>query len=488
MATVAKALANPLHGANRTALPFGDVKKQLALLGLGLVLVLVLSAQLARAGTQGGVVPNDFGPVWSPDARSIAFTHEPPGQKLHWDEARIVLAGHGGEQHIGWGVVRAWQRLYDGVVTELEGQTWIFGFTSHPPFVDGVDASPSPDGQRIAYRRAGALYISNGTGGAERWVTTWAQRQPADITGPVWSPDGSEIAFADGPDLRVVRADGTASRVVASGAGATVNPTWSHDGTRLAFERNGGGTWGIWMVSAGGGGAVPIISSNAANNRFPQFSPVSDRLAFISDRLHIPGEASPSRYALYVVAAPGARATKLVDDVRPDTPARWSPTAAQLAVSAGQECLRFGIYVVASDGGRPHRRTNLCRFEGGPGNDVVRGTPYLDYLRGFAGNDTLYGGNGKNRIEGNNGNDRLISGSGADALFGGPGNDVLAAGGGNDLVEGGPGRDTLDAGPGDDTVEARDGYRDVIDCGPGRDRAEVDRLDIVRNCESVLRP
>ena len=223
------------------------MKKQLAFLALGLVLVLVLSAQLARAGTQGGVVPNDFGPVWSPDARTIAFTHEPPERNVHWDEARTVPAGHGGEQHIGFGIVRAWQSVYDGIVTELEGQTWIFGFTSHPPFVDGVDASPSPDGLHVAYS-----------------------------------------------------------------------------------------------------------------------------------------------------ARTGSRAT------------------------------------TATTGSSPARETT----------------------RSSAG----------------------------------PGNDVLDAGAGNDLVEGGPGRDTLDAGPGDDTVEARDGFRDVIDCGPGRDRAEIDRLDVVRNCERVLRP
>ena len=82
----------------------------------------------------------------------------------------------------------------------------------------------------------------------------------------------------------------------------------------------------------------------------------------------------------------------------------------------------------------------------------------------------------------------LVSGSGDDALFGGRGDDRLAAGAGTDLVEGGPDRDTLTAGPGNDTVEARDGFRDVVDCGPGRDTAEIDRLDVVRHCEHVLRP
>jgi hypothetical protein len=51
----------------------------------------------------------------------------------------------------------------------------------------------------------------------------------------------------------------------------------------------------------------------------------------------------------------------------------------------------------------------------------------------------------------------------------------------------GPGNDRISGGPGDDRTEARDGFRDVIDCGPGRDGAEVDRLDVLRDCERVLR-
>ena len=89
-----------------------------------------------------------------------------------------------------------------------------------------------------------------------------------------------------------------------------------------------------------------------------------------------------------------------------------------------------------------HRRSNLCRFEGTAGNDLLRGTPYLDFIRGF---------------------------------------------GGDDVIVGGAGGDHISAGTGDDRVEARDGYRDVIDCGRGHDVAQVDRLDVLHGCETVHR-
>lgn len=79
-------------------------------------------------------------------------------------------------------------------------------------------------------------------------------------------------------------------------------------------------------------------------------APASGRLAFLSDRLKIPGGATQYRYALHTTTLDGSRPTKLVDDVHLHSPPRWSPTAAQLAVAAGQECGRWGIYVVRSDG------------------------------------------------------------------------------------------------------------------------------------------
>jgi Ca2+-binding RTX toxin-like protein len=84
-------------------------------------------------------------------------------------------------------------------------------------------------------------------------------------------------------------------------------------------------------------------------------------------------------------------------------------------------------------------------------NDVLRGTNRNDTLRGMGGNDTLWGL------------------------------------GGNDLLVGGTGRDTLYGGGGNDTLLAREGQRDVVNCGTGRDTATVDKVDVVKGCETVRR-
>jgi hypothetical protein len=239
----------------------------------------------------------------------------------------------------------------------------------------------------------------------------------------------------------------------------------------IAFERNAGPHWSIWFVNADGSDPRAVLTGSA-DYRFPQFS-VTDRLAFITDKQRIPGGATPYQYALYV-EEPGTSAPyKVLDDVRPDEPAAWSPTSAQLAAAAGEECLRFGIYVVSSAKvALPHgtRRTNICRFDGTAHADTLRGSPYHDVMNGNGGNDVIYGNAGNDKISGDDGNDTIYGGAGNDFIFGGPGNDRIFGGPGNDTIIGGNGRDAIDCGSGDDTVEG---------AGP------LDR--IAKSCEHVRR-
>ena len=77
--------------------------------------------------------------------------------------------------------------------------------------------------------------------------------------------------------------------------------------------------------------------------------------------------------------------------------------------------------------------------------------------------------------------------AGADCLEGGDGPDALDGGDGNDKLDGGRGKDGFKAGNGRDFADAVDGVKETVDCGAGVDRAEVDKKDVVKGCESVKR-
>lgn len=449
------------------------VVKQLALVVAGLVAVLLVAGQLARATAGPGPNdPQDSLPAWSSNGVDVAFERTAPNRA-----ARVFDMAAGGRSiHVVQdGTVRGWVPGTEHLLVQVAGEHTVVQGDSlkDRPIAEylGTDATASPDGQRVAYLRGGVLYVAAIDGTGERVVAPGASPPSWDIAGPVWSPDGTRIVIASGSSLLLVQADGSGARTLFTGENQSVNPSWSADGTTIAFERNASAHWEIWLVNADGTDPHALYGSPvAANFRYPQFSPVSNSLAFISDVQHVRGGATQYQFALYVRDGSG-NTHKLVDDVHPYSPPRWSPTAALIAVSAGQECRRFGIYVTRPEvGSQPRRRSNLCRFDGTAGADVIKGSPYFDRINGLGGNDTIYGGAGSDAISGNGGNDTIYGGPGNDFIFGGPGNDRIFGGAGNDTIIGGNGIDRIDCGPGVDTVEGA-GPRDII----------------ARNCEHVLR-
>ncbi|HEX4735878.1 MAG TPA: hypothetical protein VH247_15825 [Thermoleophilaceae bacterium] len=138
---------------------------------------------------------------------------------------------------------------------------------------------------------------------------------------------------------------------------------------------------------------------------------------------------------------------------------------------------------------------NDCLF-GGPGNDRLSGDDGNDRLYGEDGKDVLEGGVGSDRLDGGASNDSLNGGSGNDVVSGGDGNDKLSGGSGNDTLSGGNGNDTISGGQGtnkasggagSDTINVADGKKETVNCGSGRDTARVDKRDVVKGCERVIR-
>ena len=123
---------------------------------------------------------------------------------------------------------------------------------------------------------------------------------------PSWSPDGSKIAFASTrtgtEQLYTMNADGTSQTPIRPGGKGAV---WSPDGTKLAvIELHTVGTYDIYVTSAAGGNPVNISSSPSNTiSQAPTWSPDGGKVAFESNRT--------GAYHVYVANVDGAGFTDL---------------------------------------------------------------------------------------------------------------------------------------------------------------------------------
>jgi Tol biopolymer transport system component len=100
------------------------------------------------------------------------------------------------------------------------------------------------------------------------------------------SPDGSLLAFDSDRDgergVYLAQPDGNESRRV-SGAGYAAVPTWSPDGTQLAFVRGEPGrpsVWNLWLLSIKGGSLRRLTHFGYGQTWAASWFPGGDRIAY----------------------------------------------------------------------------------------------------------------------------------------------------------------------------------------------------------------
>jgi Tol biopolymer transport system component len=161
----------------------------------------------------------------------------------------------------------------DIYVIPADGSAGPTQLTNHPD----ADFGPvfSPDGSKIAFtsHRSGKfdIYVMDADGSN---VTQFSACTAA-CEYPSWSPDGAWIAYpsgvASGPHTVIIQsvAEGRTLGLVAN-ATDTGRPRWSPAGTELAYVgRDAAGQVDVYVI---GGGQVRRITNSAAQEQFPSWA------------------------------------------------------------------------------------------------------------------------------------------------------------------------------------------------------------------------
>jgi Tol biopolymer transport system component len=154
---------------------------------------------------------------------------------------------------------------------------------------DVGSAAISPDGTKIAFAATADgntdIYVIGTDGaGLMRLTTDLAIDQF-----PQWSPDGRTIVFdnvgakvdsdpqfSTSADIWTVAANGGAPARLASIPGADNAPSYSPDGTKIAFFHRGG----LWTMKADGSNPTRLANENGTGGFTPRWSPDGSTIAY----------------------------------------------------------------------------------------------------------------------------------------------------------------------------------------------------------------
>ena len=198
-------------------------------------------------------------------------------------------------------------KIADIIYQKLTGQSGIFA-------------------SRIAYiTKSGkryALQVADADGYSPQTVVS--SNEP--LISPSWSPDGTKLAYVSfekkKPIIYVQSLTSGSREILANYKGNNSAPAWSPDGSKLAIVLTYGANSQIYTISSSGGNLKQITKSTAIDTE-PAFSPDGSMIYFSSDR--------GGRPQIYKVSADGGNPSRVTFEGNYNVSPRFSPDGKSLA-------------------------------------------------------------------------------------------------------------------------------------------------------------
>lgn len=179
------------------------------------------------------------------------------------------------------------------------------------------------------------LALLPATGGTPQVVST----SVTPVHSPAFDRTGQVIAFTSGeagPDTRALYTvpvtGGTATRLTpASSTETNDEPDYSPTADAIAWTRRTATSYDVWTMSVDAQGRNPTALTNLTNgignSRYPSWSPDGTRLAFASDR--------SGTWQVYVMSSTGTGVTQVTSGSAAHIQPVWSPDGTKIAFTTG---------------------------------------------------------------------------------------------------------------------------------------------------------
>jgi Tol biopolymer transport system component len=218
----------------------------------------------------------------------------------------------------------------------------------------------SPDGTKIAFVRYnsnfGEIFVMNADG-TNQMRTSNPIFQDFD-----WSPDSTRIVFESIHDrsvsISVMNADG--SNVQRLTPGVDFSPKWSPDGTKIAFVRTEDywdGAYNISVINADGTNQTQLSNRQGYD---PRWSPDGTKIVFVG--------MFESSHEICVMKTDGSNLQRLTNNPEYDSWPKWSPDGSKITFTNCGGSNGFGcsgtphIWVVNADGSNPTQLADILAY------------------------------------------------------------------------------------------------------------------------------